>query len=88
MNNDNAMKVGDDEVETAEVNFVPIEDDFANDFGVFSGGEESDYSDVDPVPVVLDEKIEVEAEGDVVIENDVRVEELEDEVDDRGCYNE
>ena len=43
--NDNAMRVGDDdEVKTAEVNFVPLEDD---DFGVFSGGE-SEYSDVEP----------------------------------------
>ena len=69
MNNDEAMRV----VETAEVKFVPLEDDF----GVFSGGE-SEYSDVKPVPVVLDDKIEVEAEGDgndddegdVVIEED------------------
>ena len=64
-------------VETAEVNFVPLEDDV----GVFSGGEESYYSDNEPVPVVVeDEKIEVEAEGgdikedegddDVVIEDD------------------
>ena len=79
------MKVVEgDEVETAEVHFVPCEDDF----GVFSGGE-SDYSDVEPVPVVLDETVEVEDEGDVVIEDDgVRVEELEDEDEDRECYNE
>ena len=64
-------------METCEVNFVPLEQD---DFGVFSGAE-SDYDVV------------VEAEGDVprddvVIEDDVRVEELEDEDEDRGCYNE
>ena len=55
---------GDDEVETCEVNFVPVEDDF----GVFSGVEDDDvseYSEVEPVPVV-DEMVEVEDEGDVV----------------------
>ena len=68
MMNDEAMRVAET---TAEVNFVPLEDDFG-----FSGGE-SGYSDVEPVPVVLDDKIEVEAEGDgnddedgVVIEED------------------
>ena len=62
MNSDNAMRVGDDEVETCEVNFVPLEDDYGS---VFSGGEESCYSDNEPVPVVLEEKVEVEDEGDV-----------------------
>ena len=67
---------GDDGVETCEVNFVPLEDDF----GVFSGGEESYYSDVEPVPVVLKEKVEIEDEGDVVVLNDDEgVEKLEDE---------
>ena len=63
----------EDEVETCEVNFVPVEDDYGNDFGVFSGAETeqydddvvSYYSDNDPVPV-LDE---VEDEGDVAAEN-------------------
>ena len=65
-------------VETAEVNFVPLEDD--NDFGVFSGGEESYYSDVEPVPVVLEEEVQIEDEGDVVVLNDDEgVEKLEDE---------
>ena len=51
-----------DEVESCEVKFVPLEDDF----GVFSGGEEeSYYSDIEPVPVVLEEKVEVQDEGDV-----------------------
>ena len=64
-------------VETAEVNFVPREDD---DFGVFSGGEESYYSDVEPVPVVLEDEVEIEDEGDVVVVNDDEgVEKLEDE---------
>ena len=67
-------------VETAEVNFVPLEDD--NDFGVFSGGEESYYSDVEPVPVVLEEEVQIEDEGDVVVRNDDEgVEKLEDEDD-------
>ena len=77
MNNDTkmvAMKVdgGDEEVETCEVKFVPLEDDF----GVFSGGEESYYSDVEPVPVVDED------EGDVVVEDEgdaAGVEKLEDE---------
>ena len=75
-NNDNAamVKVGYDEAKTAEVNFVPIEDDF----GEFSGGEESYYSDNDPVPVVLEEKVEIEDEGDVLDDNE-GVEQLEDE---------
>ena len=64
----------EDEVETCEVNFVPLEQD---DFGVFSGVE-SDYGDV-----------VVEDEGDVP-RDDVRVDELEDEDEDedegRGCY--
>ena len=76
-NNDEATRVGDGGevvVETAEVKFVPNDDDF----GVFSGGEESYYSDVEPVPVVLEE--EVEDEGDVVVLNDDEgVEKLEDE---------
>ena len=79
MNDEAMMKVVDggehcneEVVQTAEVNFVPLEDD---DFGVFSGGE-SEYSDVEPVPVVLDETIEVEDEGDG------------NDDDDRGCYNE
>ena len=61
MNNTNVMK-DVDEVESCEVKFVPLEDDF----GVFSGGEEeSYYSDIEPVPVVLEEKVEVQDEGDV-----------------------
>ena len=65
----------EDDVETCEVDFVPLEDDF----GVFSGGEESDES-AGHVTVVLEEKVEVEAEGDVkeVIEID---DESDDEVD-------
>ena len=48
-------------VETAEVNFVPLENDFGNDFGVFSGAD-TDYDDV----VVEDEgDVVAEAEGDV-----------------------
>ena len=63
--------------DTAEVKFVPLEED---DFGVFSGGEESYYSDVEPVPVVLKEDVEIEDEGDVVVLNDDEgVEKLEDE---------
>ena len=63
--------------DTAEVKFVPLEED---DFGVFSGGEESYYSDVEPVPVVLEEDVEIEDEGDVVVRNDDEgVEKLEDE---------
>ena len=84
MNNDTkATKVGGgDEVETCEVNFVPLEDDY----GVFSGGEESYYSDNEPVPVVLEEKVEVEDEGDVkgvheVIEIRDDDEDDEDDVD-------
>ena len=51
-----------DEVESCEVKFVPLEDDF----GVFSGGEEeSYYSDIEPVPVVMEEKVEVQDEGGV-----------------------
>ena len=64
MSNENVMRDGGDEVaETCEVNFVLLE----NDFGVLSGVDDDEYySDVEPVPVVLeDEKIEVEAEGDV-----------------------
>ena len=72
--NENVMmreENGGDEVEgveTCEVNFVPLEDDF----GVFSGGEEDNsdvepYSDVEPVPVVLEEEVEVQDEGDVAI---------------------
>ena len=68
------MRVGDDGgVETAEVKFVPVEDDF----GVVSGGEESYYSDVEPVPVVDEGD-----EGDVVVEDEgdaAGVEKLEDE---------
>ena len=90
-NDDEAMRVVDggelvDEatrvVETAEVKFVPLEDDFG-----FSGGEEcEEYSDVEPVPVVLEEKVEVETEGDGKDddEDDVVIE----EDDGRGCYNE
>ena len=81
-NNDEAMRVvngGEVVADTAEVKFVPLEDDFG-----FSGGEDDEcegYSDVEPVPVVLGEKLEVEAEGDgkddddeddVVIEEDGR----------------
>ena len=87
MNNDTkATKVdgGDEEVETCEINFVPLEDDY----GVFSGGEESYYSDIEPVPVVLEEKVEIEDEGDVkgvheVIEigDDEDDEDDEDDVD-------
>ena len=75
-NNDEAMRVvngGEVVADTAEVKFVPLEDD---DFGVFSGGEESYYSDVEPVPVVLED------EGDVVVPNDDEgVEKLEDDED-------
>ena len=68
---------GGDEVETYEVNFVPRED-----FGVFSEGEESYYSDVEPVPVVLEEKVEIEDEGDVVVlRDDEGVDELEEDED-------
>ena len=67
-------------VETAEVKFVPLEDDF----GVFSGGE-SEYSDVEPVPVVLDDKIEVEDEGDG---NDDEDDVVIEEDDGREGYNE
>ena len=79
-NDDEAMRFvdgGEVAVDTAEVKFVPLEDD---DFGVFSGGEESYYSDVEPVPVVLEEDVEIEDEGDVVVLNDDEgVEKLEDE---------
>ena len=60
----------DDEVETCEVKFVPLEDEAEdNDFGVFSGGEESYYSDNEPVPIVLEEgeKVEVQDEGDAAV---------------------
>ena len=80
MSTENVMREnggGDDEVETYEVNFVPQDDD---DFGVFSGGEESYYSDVEPMPVVLEENVEIEDEGDVVIlRDDEGVEKVEDE---------
>ena len=86
---------GGDEVETYEVNFVPAgmeaED---NDFGVFSGVDDGEYyTDVEPVPVGIEggEKIEVEAEGDVVKEvpedegdDDVVI---EDEGESRQGYN-
>ena len=65
----------EDEVETCEVNFVPLEDDY---------GVCSEYSDVEPVPVVVNEKVEVEDEGDVpeeVIEIDDESDEGDDEVD-------
>ena len=80
-NDDEATRVVDggevEVVETSEAKFVPLEDD---DFGVFSGGEESYYSDVEPVPVVLEEEVEIEDEGDVVVRNDDEgVEKLEDE---------
>ena len=105
MNNDNAMKNDggeefvpstppalphhegvaeeerDHEVETCEVNFVPLEDDF----GVFSGAETDGYD------VVVEDEGDVPRD-DVVIEDDVRVEELEDEDEDededegRGGY--
>ena len=72
---------GGEVVETAEVKFVPLEED-DNDFGVFSGGEESYYSDVEPMPVVLEEEVQIEDEGDVVVLNDDEgVEKLEDEDD-------
>ena len=60
----------DDEVETCEVKFVPLEEEAEdNDFGVFSGGEESYYSDNEPVPIVLEEgeKVEVQDEGDAAV---------------------
>ena len=80
-NDDEAMRVG---VETAEVKFVPLEDDF----GVFSGGEEcEEYSDVEPVPVVLEEKVEVEAEGDGN-EDDDEDDVVIEEDDGREGYNE
>ena len=76
MSNENNVMMRDDEVESCEVTFVPLEDDF----GVFSGGEESYYSDVEPVPVVLEEKVKIEDEGDVVVlRDDEGVDELEDE---------
>ena len=80
-NDDEAMRVG---VETAEVKFVPLEDDF----WVFSGGEEcEEYSDVEPVPVVLEEKVEVEAEGDGN-EDDDEDDVVIEEDDGREGYNE
>ena len=85
MNNDEAMRVvsgGEEVVETAEVKFVPLEDDF----GVCSGGECEEYSDVEPVPVVLEEKVEVEAEGDG--KDDDEDDGVIEEDDGRGCYNE
>ena len=80
-NDDEAMRVvdGGEVVETAEVKFVPLEDDFG-----FSGGEEEEcegYSDVEPVPVVLEEKVDVEDEGDGKDDD-------EDEDGGRGCYTE
>ena len=81
-NNDDEAKRyvdgGEVVADTAEVKFVPLEED---DFGVFSGGEESYYSDVEPVPVVLEEEVEIEDEGDVVVvlNDDEGVEKLEDE---------
>ena len=79
-NDDEAMRVvdgGELVVETAEVKFVPLEDDFG-----FSGGEDEceGYSDVEPVPVVLEEKVEIEAEGDGKDDDD--------EDGGRGCYTE
>ena len=79
MNNENVMvrDGGNDEVETCEVKFVPLEDDF----------ECEEYSDVEPVPVVLEEKVEVKAEGVVkgfvpeVIEIGEDDEDDEDDVD-------
>ena len=75
----NAMKIDGGEtceVETCEVNFVPLEDDF----GVFSGAE---------TDVVVEDEGDV-PRHDVVSEDDVRVDELEDEDEDedegRGCY--
>ena len=83
--NENVMRDGGDEVvETYEVNFVPLEDEAEeNDFGVFSGVDDDEYSDVEPVPVVMEnEKIEVvEAEGDVMREVS------EDEGESRQGYN-
>ena len=72
-------------VETAEVKFVPLEDDFG-----FSGGEEEceEYSDVEPVPVVLEEKVEVEAEGDDGKDDDDEDDVVIEEDDGRGCYTE
>ena len=80
MNNDTkAMRVdGGDEVETCEVNFVPLEDDY----GVFSGGEESYYSDTEPVPVVVEEKVEVQDEGDVPEVIEIKDDDEDDEGDD------
>ena len=80
MSSSNVMREngGGDEVETcSEVNFVPLE----NDFGVFSG-EESYYSDVEPVPVVLKEKVEVEDEGDVKEVIEINDDDEDDEGDD------
>ena len=67
-----------EEVETCEVNFVPLE----NDCGVFSEGEESYYSDVEPVPVVLKEKVEVEDEGDAKEVIEIKDDDEDDEGDD------
>ena len=83
MNNDSnkaAVNVdGGDEVETCEVHFVPLEDDG----GVFSGGEESYYSDNEPVPVVLEEKVKVQDEGDVVPEV-IEIKDDDDDEDNEG----
>ena len=73
------------DVEMCEVNFVPAE----NDFGVFSGAE-SEYDvvveDEGDVPREDDVVIEDDKDDDVVVENDVRVEELEDEDEGRDGY--
>ena len=86
-NDDEAMRVVDGgEVETAEVKFVPLE----NDFG-FSGGEDDEcegYSDVEPVPVVLEDKVEVEAEGDGKDDDDEEDDVVIEEDDGRAGYNE
>ena len=76
MSNETVVIMRDDEVKTCEVKFVPLEDAVEdNDFGVFSGGEESYYSDNEPLPVVLEEgeKVEVQDEGDAAVENNVVV---------------
>ena len=85
-NDDEVMRVVDGgEVETAEVKFVE------NDFG-FSGGEDDEcegYSDVEPVPVVLEDKVEVEAEGDGKDDDDDEEDDVVIEEDDgRAGYNE
>ena len=89
MNNENVMREngGDEveveEVETCEVKFVPLE----NDFGVFSEGEESYYSDVEPVPVVLKEKVEVEDEGDAKEVIEIKDDDEDDEGDDEDVVD-